>query len=146
VPDREFPVLDLLAGGHGVAPLQGVGDAGPALDDQARAAYRRRLAEIDDDLDEATGLGDGERLAQARADREYLVRELAGAFGLGGRPRGLQSPSERARASVCRAMRYAVSRIAEHHPDLADHLRRTVHLGTYCSYQPEPRLELRWEL
>jgi hypothetical protein len=43
-------------------------------------------------------------------------------------------------------MRYAVTRIAEQHPALADHLHRTVHMGTYCSYQPEPRLQLHWEL
>lgn len=144
VPDREFHVLDLLAGDAGAAPLDGGGDCGPALDDQARAAYRRRLAEIDEDLDEAADLGDGERLAQARADREYLVRELAGAFGLGGRHRALQSPSERARASVCRAVRYAVARVGDHHPALADHLRRTVHLGTYCSYRPDPGLAVCW--
>jgi tetratricopeptide (TPR) repeat protein len=146
-PDREFHVLDLLAAEHGVASLAGSGnDVGPVLDAQARAAYQRRLAEIDEDLDEAAALGDGERLALARADREYLVRELAGAFGLGGRQRGLQSPSERARASVCRALRYAVTRIGEHHPALADHLHRTVRMGTYCSYLPDPRLGVRWEL
>jgi tetratricopeptide (TPR) repeat protein len=145
VPDREFHVLDLLAGESGGARLDG-GDCGPVLDDQARAAYRRRLAEIEEDLDEAGGLGDGERLAQARADREYLVRELAGAFGLGGRHRALQSPSERARASVCRAVRYAVTRIGDHQPALADHLRRTVHLGTYCSYRPDPALAVCWVL
>ena len=110
VPDREFHVLDLLAGGHGVARLDLGGDAGPALDEQARAAYRRRLAEIDEDLDEAGEAGDGERVARAQADREYLVRELAGAFGLGGRLRAVQSPSERARASVCRALRCGLAR------------------------------------
>ena len=145
VPDRELHVLDLLAGGHGVARLDVGGDAGPALDEQARAAYRRRLAEIDEDLDEAAESGDGERVARARADREYLVRELAGAFGLGGRLRALQSPSERARASVCRALRYGLARIADHHPELADHLQRTVRLGTYCSYTPDPGLGVRWE-
>ncbi|GAB3348674.1 transcriptional regulator [Modestobacter lapidis] len=145
-PDREFHVLDLLAGEHGAAPLEGGGDAGPVLDAQARAAYQRRLAEIDEDMDEAVARGDDERLALARADREYLVRELAGAFGLGSRRRAMQSPAERARASVCRALRYAVTRIAEHHPQMADHLHRTVRTGTYCSYVPDPRLHVHWEL
>jgi hypothetical protein len=57
-PDREFHVLDLLAGEHGVMPLEGGGDAGPVLDAQARAAYQRRLAEIDEDVAEAESLGD----------------------------------------------------------------------------------------
>ncbi len=141
-PDREFHALDLLAGEHGPAPVEG--DAGPVLDAQAKAAYRRRLTEIDEDVAEAEALGDDTRAALARADREYLVRELAGAFGLGGRHRVAQSPSERARTSVCRALRYAVARVAEHHPSLGDHLGRTLHLGTYCSYAPDPGLALRW--
>jgi tetratricopeptide (TPR) repeat protein len=145
-PDREFHVLDLGGGGRGASPREGAGDLGPALDDQARAAYKRRLVEIDEDIDEATALGDHERASLARADRDYLIRELAGAFGLGGRYRLVGSSSERARASVTRALRYAVARIAEHHPLLADHLERTVRTGTYCSYAPDPGMAIRWEL
>jgi tetratricopeptide (TPR) repeat protein len=145
VPDREFHVLDLVAGEAGErAPASG--ELGPVLDAQARAAYQRRLAEIDEDMDEAAALGDGERLALAQADRDYLVRELAGAFGLGGRNRATGSASERARASVTRSLRYAVSRIAEHHPAMADHLERTVRTGTYCSYVPDSRLPPMWEV
>jgi hypothetical protein len=143
-PDREFHALDLLAGEHGMAPVEG--DTGPVLDAQARAAYRRRLAEIDEDVADAEELGDSPRAELARADREYLVRELAGAFGLGGRHRVGQSPSERARTSVCRTLRYTLARIREHHPALGNHLERSLRLGTYCSYAPDPGLTLRWEL
>jgi hypothetical protein len=143
-PDREFHALDLLAGEHGLAPVEG--DAGPVLDAQAKAAYRRRLAEIDEDVADAEALGDTRRAELARADRGYLVRELAGAFGLGGRHRVGQSPSERARTSVCRTLRYAVTRIREHHPTLGAHLDRSLRLGTYCSYAPDPGLGLRWQL
>jgi hypothetical protein len=143
-PDREFHVLDLLAREAGVPVPKPGGDLGPVIDEQARAAYRRRLAEIDEDLEEAAALGDHERAAHARADRDYLVRELTGAFGLGGRIRSAGSPSERARASVTRALRYAVARIAEHHPPLADHLARTLRTGTYCSYRPDPQAGVRW--
>ncbi|CCG02250.1 hypothetical protein [Blastococcus saxobsidens] len=124
-PDREFHVLDLVGGEIGEVARSGA-DLGPVLDGQARAAYKRRLAEIDEDMDEATAVGDDVRLGLARADRDYLIRELAGAFGLGGRNRIAGSPSERTRASVTRSLRYALSRIAEHHPAMADHLERTV--------------------
>ena len=145
-PDREFHALDLIAGEGGDAARPDGNDAGPVLDGQARAAYKRRLAEIDEDLDEAAAVGDAERVALARADRDYLVRELAGAFGLGGRHRVMDSSSERARASVTRSLRYSIARIAEHHAQLADHLTRTVRTGTYCCYAPDRRMELRWEL
>ncbi|TQN43964.1 hypothetical protein FHU33_3441 [Blastococcus colisei] len=143
-PDREFHVLDLVAGEIGEVARSGA-DLGPVIDGQARAAYKRRLAEIDDDMDEAVVLGDSERQALAQADRDYLLRELAGAFGLGGRYRVAGSTSERARASVTRSLRYAVARIAEHHPAMADHLERTVRTGTYCSYVPDPRMPTSWE-
>jgi hypothetical protein len=100
VPDREFHVLDLVAGELGTGLRGSDGDVGPALDSEARAAYKRRLAEIDADIDEATSLGDDERLALAGADRDYLVRELARASGLGGRYRLVGAASERAQASV----------------------------------------------
>ena len=143
-PGREFHVLDLVAleGGSGGRPV--LGDAGEVLDAQAKRAYRRRLAEIEEDLEEADALGDAERGAQATVEREFLLRELAGAVGLGGRDRRAASASERARAGVTRAVRKAVARIGEHHPSLGEHLSRTVHTGTYCAYVPDPRLPTAW--
>ena len=160
-PGRELHVLDLVAQEGGAteeAPdgaradvaaeelrVGGAGsDLGPLLDAQAKAAYERRLEEIDDDIAEATRLGDTGRVELARADREFLVRELARAFGLAGRHRPVGSSSERARTSVTRAIRYAMARIAEHHPPLAEHLDHTVATGTYCGYAPDPRAPIRW--
>jgi len=154
-PGREFHVLDLVAAERGApivptpsggmpAPVTIEGDLGPALDARAKEAYRRRLRDIEDDIEEATLMGDGERAALAAADRDYIVGELSRAFGLGGRDRHIGSSSERARASVTRAVRYALDRVAAHHPVLAEHLESTVHTGTYCSYVPDPRVPIRW--
>ena len=154
-PGREFHVLDLVAAERGApvvpdprgrapARIAVEGDLGPVLDAQAKAAYRRRLQDIDDDIEEATRMGDGERVALAEADRDYIVRELSRAFGLGGGDRHLGSSSERARASVTRAVRYALDRLAAHHRVLADHLKIAVRTGTYCSYVPDARLPVRW--
>jgi tetratricopeptide (TPR) repeat protein len=155
-PAREFHVLDLVAVERGSLPTgpipgqaadvvaDGTASGLPALDDQARAAYRRRLAEVDDDIDEATALNDTGRLELAQHDREYLIAELKRAIGLGGRPRTLGGTAERARTSVTRSLRYALGRLAEHHPSLAAHLEHSVHTGTYCSYQPDPLAAIRW--
>jgi hypothetical protein len=116
------------------------------LDARAKDAYRRRLAEIDDDIEQAHAVGDAERAAQADAERDFLVRELARAFGLGGRERRAASASERARAGVTRAVRQAITRIAEHHPELGEHLSRTIRTGTYCAYLPDPRAPAEWDL
>jgi tetratricopeptide (TPR) repeat protein len=148
-PGREFHVLDLVeaeAGAGQNVSRSALGDAGAVLDDRAKEAYRRRLAEIEEDIEEAHGLGDDERAAQADAEREFLVRELANAFGLGGRERRAASASERARAGVTRAIRQAMARIDEHLPPLGEHLGRTIRTGTYCAYVPDPRSPAGWSL
>lgn len=156
-PGREYHVLDLVAAEtlgdahadrHAAAtlPRSAFGDAGELLDPTAKAAYRRRLAEIDDDLEQARATGDTERAAQADAERDFLVRELARAFGLSGVARRAASASERARASVTRAIRQAMARIGKHHPELAEHLIRTIRTGTYCAYLPDPRAPAGWRL
>jgi tetratricopeptide (TPR) repeat protein len=134
-PGREFHVLDLVAAETGQkVPL---GDAGEMLDERAKSAYRRRLAEIEDDIEQARALADTEREAQADAERDFLVRELARAVGLGGRDRRVSSDSERARSGVTRAVRHGMARIGEHHPQLGEHLSRSVRTGTYCAYAPD---------
>jgi tetratricopeptide (TPR) repeat protein len=157
-PGREYHVLDLVAAeiGPGAAPADGdqeagrplpwLGDAGAMLDGQARDAYRRRLAEIDDDIAQARAVADAGRAAQAETEREFLVRELARAFGLSGRARRAASASERARASVTRAVRQSMARIEQLHPRLGEHLSRTVRTGTYCGYFPDPRAPADWSL
>jgi hypothetical protein len=103
------------------------------------------VGRVDDDIEQAHALGDAERAAQAGAERDVLVRELARAFGLGGRERRAASASERARAAVTRAVRQAMARIAEHHPEMGEHLSRTIRTGTYCAYLPDPRAPAGWD-
>ncbi len=141
-PGREFHVLELVALETGAPEHESAGDSGPLLDARAKEAYRRRLIEIEEDIAEATALADLGRMAQARAEREFLARELSRAVGLGGRDRRAGSASERARASVTRAVRQALARIREHHAALADHLERVVRTGTHCAYLPAQGLTI----
>ena len=144
-PGQELHVLDLVSAENQSGGRQpDLGDAGELLDAQARDAYRRRLAEIEDDIEQARAMRDGERAAQAEAEREFLVRELSRAVGLGGRDRRAGAASERARAGVTRAIRQTIARLAEHHPELGEHLERTVQTGTYCAYLPDPRAPVDW--
>lgn len=153
-PGREFHVLDLVAlervpadgGLDGVIQFPAAGDAGELLDARARAAYRRRLAEIDEDVADAQATGDIARAAQAEAEREILVRELSRAVGLGGRIRRAGSTPERARSAVTRAIRRALARIRRHHGSLGDYLDRTIRTGAWCVYLPDPRAPTAWKI
>jgi hypothetical protein len=143
-PGRDFHVLDLVAAETGGQSHAALGDAGEMLDARAKNAYRRRLAEIEDDIAQARAIGDAERAAQADTERDFLVRELARAVGLGGRDRRASSASERARVGVTRAVRQAIGRLGEHHPRLGEHLNRAVRTGTHCAYVPDPRAPAAW--
>jgi hypothetical protein len=96
------------------------------LDARAKDAYRRRLADIDEDIEEAQAIGHAGRATQAAVERDFLARELSRAVGLGGRDRKAGSASERARASVTPAVRQALTRIRLHHPPLAQHLDHAI--------------------
>ena len=141
-PGREFHVLDMV--GSQTGQRTALGDAGQILDERAKTAYRRRLAEIEEDIQQAHALEDTDREAQADAERDFLVRELASAVGLGGRDRRAASDSERARSGVTRALRQAIARIGEHHPQLGEHLTSSIRTGTHCAYVPDPGAPATW--
>ena len=89
-PGREFHVLDLSGGGEPLVEGSGrpaSGDAGELLDPSARAAYRRRLEDLREELEEAQRWSDLERAARAQQEIDFLTDELARAVGLGGRSR-----------------------------------------------------------
>jgi tetratricopeptide (TPR) repeat protein len=122
----------------------GQGDGGPLIDDEARAAYRTRLRELKEEITEAESWNDPERLARLQDESDALTHELAAAFGLGGRPRSSGSAAERSRVSVTRAIRASLERITEHNAPLGAHLEATVRTGTFCSYNPDPRVAINW--
>jgi tetratricopeptide (TPR) repeat protein len=138
-PDREIHVLE-LAGGRLAAEEQPVdsGDAGELLDDDARQAYRHRLEDLRESLEEAESFGDAARAARAREEIEFLGAELGRAVGLGGRSRRAGAASERARSAVQRRLRNVIERIGEQSPALAALLTRAVRTGTFCSFRSNP--------
>src|SRR5262249_28037281 len=72
-PGHEFHVLDLAGGGQHVGEggeRTVAGDAGELLDPAARAAYKRRLEDLRETLEEAQGFNDLERAARAEHEIE----------------------------------------------------------------------------
>ena len=156
-PGREFHALDLVGQGavgadRGTGASEAAalglrvdgGDMGSLIDDEARAAYRVRLRELQAELDEAEAFNDPVRGEAARLEMDALEAQLSAAFGLGGRPRPEGSAAERARQSVTKAIREATRRIAAEDSALGDHLERSVRTGVYCVYDPDPSSRLTW--
>jgi hypothetical protein len=166
-PRQEFPVLALAADGtelfmsagtsarpiandhqhneSGHSLQVGLSDAGELLDAQAKAAYKRRLRELHEELDEAQAFNDLGRADRVQAEIDFLTAEITRAVGLGGRPRKTTSPVERARVNVTLAIKTALKHIRTHHPSLGHYLTRTIKTGYGCVYTPEPASLPSWQ-
>ena len=134
-PGRAIAALDLVTAGSPTVAQPGTG---PTLDATARSQYRRRLAELEEALDDADRTGDIARSAQLAGERDMLAAELASAYGLGGRARQAGASGERARTAVTTRVKDALRRLDEAHPAAARHLRRAIKTGTFCVYDPDP--------
>ena len=131
-PNEDIHVLDL----SGAAPAAGQGDAGPALDPQARTEYEARIVDLREELEEAREFGDSGRADTAQAEIDFITRELSRAFGIGGRERKSGSAAERARVNVRRRLKDAIERVSEQHSQAGRYLENTIKTGTYCRYTP----------
>lgn len=151
-PGTERHALDLVDVVEGVATAdiridrRRLGDAGELLDAQSRAAYRQRVAELRDEVEDALAVKNDERAAKAQAELDALVTELARAFGLGGRDRKASSVAEKARLNVTRALRAALTKLSEALPRPGAVLDRRVRTGLFCAYQPHPDDEIVWSV
>ena len=130
-PRREILAADLAAGLSALGTAGEGGSAYPVLDQAAITEYRNRLKRLDAELDQREP-----KDTEARAERDWLVAQLASAAGFGGRVRSFPDQGERARVAVGKAIRRALTRITEADPILGDHLRQTVQTGVRCSYWP----------
>jgi tetratricopeptide (TPR) repeat protein len=120
----------------------GLGDAGVRLDHRARIAYRQRLEDLADEDETAEQRNDLGRLERVRAERRALIAELAAAS----RGRRDASHAERARVAVAKAIKLAIVRVTGDHPVLGAHLAATIRCGYFCSYVPDPRQPIEWEM
>jgi tetratricopeptide (TPR) repeat protein len=125
--------------------IGGLGDAGEMLDEQAKVAYRRRLSDLREELEEAKERGNVERAEQAEQEIDALTRELSRAVGLGGRNRRAVSASERARQSIGKTIKSVLDRIAQSDAGLSELFARSIKTGNFCSYQPDPEFPVAWE-
>jgi hypothetical protein len=146
-PGRELHAVELAQTVEGASGrTRADGSAGPALDAQAKAAYRRRLQDLAEELEEARAWADPERAARAELEIDAVTAELAQAVGLGGRDRPGPSPAERARVNVTKTIRAAIKAIERHSPALGEHLAVSIRTGQFCSYAPPGEAPPSWRL
>lgn len=144
-PGVDVPAVDLLTAGGGAEPRAARQMGGDdVLDDTAKAQYRHRLTQLDDEIERALDRHDDARATELDRERAALLDELRAAAGLGGRARRLGDEAERSRKTVTARIRDTLRRLDDRHPQLAEHLRSSVVTGAACQYRPAG--EITWEL
>jgi predicted ATPase len=161
-PHVEFHVLDLVTraqkmtssptsayGATLVEPDCQVSRRGAAdalLDTQARAAYKQRLVELGEELEEAQSLNDLGWVDKAQHEVDFISAELMRGLGLGGHARNAASSAERARVNVVKGIKTALAKIAEHSPLPEHYLATSIKTGLFCSYIPHPFNPISWDV
>ncbi len=155
-PGRQFPARELAeaeaANGNRHPSTEtrrttsDLGDAGPLLDATARGQYRRRIAELREEVAEAARCNDTARATLLRSELESLREQIAAAVGLGGRSRKAASHTERARLMVTKAIKAAITKIRANDASLGRYLATSIKTGTYCAYDPDPVHPISWQL
>lgn len=114
------------------------------LDPQARREYRRRIEELQEELERAEADNDPGQSEAAQQELDAVIEELSRATGFAGRSRKLGNPAERARSAVTWRIRSAIKKIRAAHPRLGQHLSNSLRTGNFCVYSPETATS--WDL
>src|SRR5260370_11873054 len=160
---QEFHVLDMVAPGSSAAEQFGeftggeteelsqsrsrgfdeqyrqnaFGDAGEMLDARAKASYKKRLAELREEIAESRRLGEDKRAQKAEDESDAITKELARAVGLSGRDRRAAAVTEQALGNIARAITASIQKIARSNSAMGKHLAKSIRTGTFCSYIPD---------
>jgi hypothetical protein len=140
-PGVDVPVLELMAAADGT-PV--IADDGVLVDQQALTAYRRRVRELDEDIERADARGDHELSGRLAEERAALIAQTRSG-GLQGAQRSA-TQSERTRVGVRQAITAALARLALHDSEVAHELRSTIRTGVTCRYQPDPFRPVDWRV
>ena len=92
---------------------------------EAKDNYQRRIQELEGIINDEESLR--KEVSDAQEERKELIGQL----------KTFRDKSfDRPRTSVSNAITRARNRIRTHHPSLAEHLKKNIHLGYSCSYTP----------
>jgi 7-cyano-7-deazaguanine synthase in queuosine biosynthesis len=143
-PGRPIRATRLVALVAGSPQEYAMGDAGPSLDPDARAALRAECEDYREQIDRARRAEDDVLLGQLQSELAALAERLTRARGLGGRDRRDSDDRENCRKAVVNGIRRAVDKIRKYDRTLAEHLQPPVlRVGVECCYQPPEGV--RWE-
>ncbi len=139
-----FPAIFLMKGNLSQTNL--VNSFQEVMDNDTKRNIEERFNEIEEQIAEATQLGDLGRVESLQNEQRFLAAELGKAFGLGGEACNLagQSSGQLARAAVARRRDIAFRKIKQFCPRLFEHLKSSI-CTEGVSFAYRPVLDLPWQ-
>jgi len=110
-----------------------------AIDRETISSVVSEANRLQEEIQEAADLGQEAREEEARAKLEELVDSIQSSRGKGGHSRPVVDAVERARQAVHTNVRRALGAIRHQAPPLALHLKQSISLSRYCTYEPAER-------
>jgi hypothetical protein len=111
-----------------------LGNAGKRLDFKAKTDYKKRLAEIEREIEQ--GEGNPTLLKKLESEKEAIIKELKHAYSRTGQPKMDADVKEKARKAVAAVIKTSIKKINKEHPSLGKHLSDYIKTGNFCSYNP----------
>jgi len=87
--------------------------------------------------------GDIDKAEELKNEKEQILTPLSTDFGLGGKPRKIDSPVEKVRKRVEKRISTDIKKLGKSFPQLSKHLA-CINTGTQCKYDPYP--DISWKL
>jgi len=141
-PHKEIHVTALLGEIAGDDQLRIAMDGQEIIDQQARRHYMRRLEELAEDRHEAEQNDDESWLERIDRETDQITEELLKATGLGGKTRKMGDDVQNIRRRIAKTIQDVIEKIRDHDPNLAQHLKNTIHTNLHMCYRPDR--EIPW--
>ncbi|MEM9488988.1 MAG: hypothetical protein AAGC55_07585 [Myxococcota bacterium] len=138
-PCRNYFVTELRASAIGGETL--VTNDTRLLDSTAISAFKSRIMQLERELQVANDNNDLGRATQVDQELHLIRDELKNSVGRSGAGR-LHGMNENMRRAISNAIHRCLRDIKKHNQALASHLRSSLHIGMFLSY--EPREEIYW--
>ena len=137
---KEYSVQDLLSE-HSKRPIKFDG-ADDLYDEQALAEYKKKVKELDNDIEKAKKDGDSSNAERLEMERSEIINLLSQTWHKDIKKLNLES--ERFRKSIGRAITRAINKTQKQLPELGKHLKDSIpshYSGVSLSYHPSEEIE-----
>jgi len=123
----------LLSGGLSVIDSS---DAGQCIDSVAIKAYKSRIDELKDLIEDAREFDDIESIENYEDEYDAILSELRRSTNLKGMPKIDKSDNRRVSQTVSKSIKNAINEIIKQSPGLAKYLTNYISTGNKCEYKP----------